>query len=112
MAEMIFLARPGAGFGYQPAQDALTGGLIEMLKTCTDNIPLWLIFACQVHLGVRYILETQVDRPLSELLTAGQRLRTTSEGYIDDSLDHIWGPDEHESLKQNLDELDTFVFTD
>jgi hypothetical protein len=55
-----------------PAEDELVGGLKEMMKT--DNIPIWLVFAVQVHLGVRYILDTSAENCHEQVLAIGHRI--------------------------------------
>lgn len=56
-----------------PAEDELQRGIVEMLES--RKIPIWLIFACQVFLDIRYILEADVDRAHHELIATGVRIR-------------------------------------
>jgi hypothetical protein len=89
-----------------PAEDELQRGTIEMLES--RKLPLWLVFACQIFLDVRYILEEDVDRAQQELTALGEQVEEILDDFrergsknqpdfIKDSIDktykeaHCWG---------------------
>src|SRR5258706_7648081 len=49
----------------------------------TRQIPVVLVFASQVYLDIRYILEADVDRAHKELLTTGPRVRAIIGNYVE-----------------------------
>lgn len=64
-----------------PAEDELTKGMIQMLITRKINV--WLVFACQVYVDIRNILETQHDRAFLEFLMTGDRVKSTIDGQLE-----------------------------
>jgi hypothetical protein len=63
-----------------PAEDSIQLGMNEMLESRT--ITVWLVFACQVFLDIRYILEEDADRGHQELITEGQRIEKIAVGFF------------------------------
>ncbi|TVY78229.1 hypothetical protein LSUE1_G004193 [Lachnellula suecica] len=96
-----------------PAEDELTGGVLEMVRT--KQIPMWLVLALQVQLDIHYMLLGDIDRPYSELSAAATRATTTIETYQDFSNDmylSTWPKANDDILKLHLWECDQWILTD
>ena len=57
------------------AEDELQRGVVEVFEN--GELPIWVVFACQLYLDIRYILEEDVDRAQAELLATGQEISNT-----------------------------------
>jgi len=85
----------------QQAEYMITQGLKEMMRT--DKTLIWLIFACQVHLDIRYFLE-QAAQLCHEVLETGQRLHKSLTDYIEFLAD-FFKPQTTNNLRETLLEL-------
>jgi hypothetical protein len=73
-----------------PGEDELTIGLIKMLAI--RRIPIWLVFASQIFIDIRWILETSVSKCHDELLQMGKRVDSILNNYISFSKDFDMPP--------------------
>jgi hypothetical protein len=69
------------GMSEPPAADEMTRGLRR--RMITNKISMWLVFAVQVYLDIRYILETDVSSCNKEILGTSQKLQATLKDYVD-----------------------------
>ncbi|TVY20665.1 hypothetical protein LARI1_G001186 [Lachnellula arida] len=96
-----------------PAQDELTGGILEMVRT--KEIPIWLVLAVQVQLDIHYMLLGDISRPHSELSAAAVQASATLKAHQDFSKDmHIgnWPKSNDKAYEFCIWELDQWVKSD
>ncbi|TVY35480.1 hypothetical protein LSUB1_G004598 [Lachnellula subtilissima] len=96
-----------------PAQDELTGGILEMVRT--KEIPIWLVLALQVQLDIHYTLLGDISRPHSELSAAAVKATATITAHQDFSKDmHLdsWPKSNDNALEFCLWELDHWIKSD
>lgn len=105
-------ARVGAIFGGDdhpnviglvvPVEDELHREMLQMLATKT--LTMWLVFATQVYVDIRYILESDVDRAHEELMSTGKRITQIFEFMYEPGPDEL--PGSYDEMNEIAKEVD------
>jgi hypothetical protein len=78
----------------------------------TGKIPIWLVFACQVHIDIRFIIDADSEKPFKELQSSGRRLHTTLSNHVEFSRGQYSRPEEPILAEVTIEELAYWFFND
>ncbi|KAL4744107.1 hypothetical protein BDV11DRAFT_201525 [Aspergillus similis] len=97
-----------------PAQDAITRGLVEFVKT--KRVTLWLCFASQIFLDIHHIMRHSTLGAFGDLRMSGLRIQKTNDDYPQLSKTHsqprFWPKEGDEEIRNIHSTVQSWIIQD